>query len=243
MINFISLIINVLIGIGLFMGVFGWFWLPNMLSGNLSGPYGLLLWYVVSIPFMLGVAFIFLFLLTLYRFVMFVIMRGASDPTTLLIRNKILSLFAVVLIAGFPGYIGTFDTLQTEEFGGRYYQLLMQHTSNSASFSVFNCASAIGHWCQSELQTPRLGPPIPTPTPLSEAVIVVDNNPIHLRPLAVPTVTPPAELLVDTTGVGLLLKVGPEVVVVTTIVPTATSVGTAPPDVIVTIAPSATPAP
>ncbi len=241
--RFMSLILNALLIIGLFMGVFGWFWLPNMLNGNWPGPYALLVWYIISIPLVIGISLIFLVMISLYRFVILLVMQGKGDATSLLLRNKILSLLIVSIIGGFPSYIGNFDTLQKEAFGGRHYQLLMQHTPNYASFSVFNCFEPIGVWCQNEIQTPRLTPPYPTPTPMSNFVIVIDNNPINLRPPALPTVTPPAELLLDTTGVGLLLKVGAEYAVVTTIVPTPTPVDIIPPEVMVTIAPSVTPYP
>lgn len=236
-----SLILNALLIVGLFMGVFGWFWLPNMLNGNLPGPYALLVWYIISIPVVIGISLMFLVILSLYRFVILLVMRGSEDDASLLLRNKMLSLLVITIIGGFPGYIGNFDTLQEEAFGGRYYQLLMQHTPNYASYSVFNCFEPIGVWCQSEMQTPRLTPPEPTPTPMSDFVIVIDNNPINLRPPNLPTVTPPAELLLDTTEVGLLLKVGTEYAVVTTIVPTPSDI--TPPEAVVTIAPSVTPYP
>lgn len=237
-------ILNGLIVIGILMGVFGWFWLPNMLNGTIPGPYWLLVWYVLSIPIVVGISFVFLIFLFLYRFVLRLIMRGEGDGASLDLRNGMVRLLVVALVAGFPGYIGEFEALQRTEFGDRYYQLLMQRTSSYASYSVFNCVEPLGLWCESEIQTPRLAPPNPTPTPFPEYVLVIDENPITIKPPTLPTVTPPAELITDTTGIGLMLKVGPDYAVITTLEPTPTPdmavTGT---PVVVTIVPSVTPAP
>lgn len=253
MFNISLRILNIFIVIGIFMGVFGWFWMPNMLSGNMPGPYWLLMWYVVSIPIIIGIAFVFLAFIFLYRFILRIVLRGGEDAATLALRNGMVRLLVVALVAGFPGYIGNFEALQQESFGGRYYQLLMQHTNSYASYSVFNCFEPVGMWCESELQTPRMSPPNPTPTPIPDFTLVIDNNPIVVRPPNLPTVTPPAELITDTMGIGLILKVGTDYAVITTLEPTATAdpltpppsptfvpVGTptAPP-VVVTIAPTA----
>ncbi len=254
MFKLVTRLLNGVIVIGIFMGVFGWVWLPNMLNGTLPGPYSLLIWYVISIPIIIGIALAFLFFLFIYRFVLRLMLRGGEDATSLTLRNGMARLLIVTIVAGFPGYMGNFEAMQQEPFGGRYYQLLMQHNNSHASFSVFNCFEPLGVWCRSELQTPRLAPPLPTPTPLSDVQVVVNDRTIVIRPPLLPTPTPPAELLLDTTGVGLLLRVGAEYAVVTTIEPTPTvdpllltplPEGTlnSPPKIIITIAPSVTPSP
>jgi hypothetical protein len=247
MIPFIVRLINITVVIGILFGVFGWFWLPQMLNGNLPGPYWLILFYSVSIPIVILISLAFLFVLMLYRFVLSLIVRaGKADPTSLMLRNGMLKLLVVTLVAGFPGYIGEFSDIGTQPFGGRTYQLLMQQTSSYASYSVFNCLWLMS-WCESELQTARQPRPLPTATPMSDRLVVIDNTAIQIPAPLFATPSPPAALLVNSSGLGLYLQVGNEFSLISTIVPTATPfptftpISTPPPEIIVTIAPSATP--
>lgn len=198
---FFNILINIIKVVNIsavLLGLYGWIWYPRFLNGQWPGPYWLMWIYDAGIFIMLGVAVISLGIVLLYRFVVGIFTPAA--PLSLIFKNLLIWAVFLLLIAGIPTAFNSITTLQSEQFNNNVYHLSMVGNGQLITYSVFECVDPLSIMCRQIAQSPPVPPPPPPPPSPSGRTEVVMGTPVFIPPPALPTMTPPAQLITDTTG-------------------------------------------
>ena len=195
------------------LGVYSYLIRPGFLDGAISAPYWLLRFYNWGAPQLFY--FTLFFMLILWPFAFLGGLVGFNMPGEIKPLKKLLWTSAILaLIAAFPVLPTTYEHMAMQPLGENSYYLMRQEVGPAAAYGVFECSDPAGFSCENVLWSPELPVPPPTPTPIPNTLIEVNGQTIIVAPPFVPTVTPSAEFVVDTTGSQMALKVGVQRVVV-----------------------------
>ena len=201
------------------LGIYSYLIRPRFLDGLLAAPYWLLRFYNWGAPQLLY--FVLFFMVIVWPIAFIGNLIGFSMPGEIKPLKKLLWTSAILaFIAAFPVLPVTFEHMEMEQLGESNYYLMRQEAGSSASYGVFECHDPAGFSCNAVLWSPELPAPPPTPTPIPNTSIEVNGQTITVAPPFVPTVTPSAEFVLDTTGSEISIKVGTQRVVITSTVGT-----------------------
>jgi len=201
-------------------GVYAYFLRPRFLDGLVAAPYWVLRFYNWGAPQLFY--FTIIFILVLWPLVFFGRLLGLKMPDEVAPLKRILLFnLGLGLVAALPVLAVEFNHMEMEPLADDNFYLMRQEVGGTALYTVFECDDPAGFYCRNLLWTEPLPVPLPTAVPLSEETIEVNGQVITIAPPFIPTATPPAELIVDTTGSEISLKIGNSRLPITTTVTTA----------------------
>ncbi len=180
---------------------------PGFMAGSFSAPYWLLRFYNWGSPQILFFTIIFILVVWpfnwlggLFRFNM----PSEIQPLKrILLINVVLGIFAAL-----PTMTIYTEHMTMEQLGDDNFYLIRQESGSLASYGVFRCNDPAGFSCRNIDWSPAVPAPLPTPTVMPETVVDVNGQSVIIAPPFIPTATPSAELILDTTGSAISLKVG-----------------------------------
>ena len=188
-------------------GLYAYLIRPRFLDGMVSAPYWFLRFYNWGAPQIFYFTIFFIAVLWPITFILGLFGIGLPDGVKPLKRILLIN-SGLALLATFPVLAVDFHHMEMEPLADDNFYLMRQQSGGAAWYIVFECDDPAGFSCNNLLWTEQLPAPAPTAVPLSEETIEVNGQVITIAPPFIPTATPPAELVVDTTGSEISLRVG-----------------------------------
>lgn len=201
------------------LGLYGWFAMSPFLEGEITAPYWLVSLYDQAMPLLMGTAATGIVVSWGYKFLIGLFGQKPLDIVGTL-TTALWTLIGLSLVGSVPVLTSSYTHLQQYPFGTGTYQLFMHTNTRSTSYVVVECSDPAGIWCQQITTVGPFNPPPPTPLPLENDVAVIQGQRVIIPPPVLPTSTPPAELVADTTEQHLGLKIGTSYIQVATPQPT-----------------------